>query len=106
MTEEETRDLIRILRDMADFIGGDINITDAADALEATLWKPIADMPDRLKDGRELLVSISHYKGKMSRRVTMQWLYSNFRLCDDRSKLNHDWHITHYMEITPPEGDE
>ena len=66
-------------------------LTEAADALEATLWKPIADMPEELKDGRDVLLANGNIC-ILDRCDCGVWY--NF---------NDYWKKpTHYIEITPP----
>ena len=91
MTEKETRELIELLRLIAeDSVGYDLLLNRAADALEDTLWKPIADMPDELKDGRDLLLA----RGRMG-IITIDH-YD----CDSFYDFENP---THYREITAPE---
>ena len=101
MTEQETRELIEQLR-TAD-VGGIAGplMDEAADALESTLWKPIADIPDKLKDGR-LVILHGTWRGKNVGPVfgeysdwLKRWNYNALPILP-----------THYREITSPEQEK
>ena len=112
MTEVGKRDLINRLSigPIATDTTGDIDMYDidsvhqlmrqAAAALEDTLWKPIADMPDELKDGRQVLLH-GTWRGK--KVGTVLGKYSDWLKGWNYNAL--PIQPTHYMEITPPEGE-
>ena len=104
MTEKETRELIELLRLIAeDSVGYDLLLNRAADALEDTLWKPIADMPDELKDGRHVLtahrgadIKLNKWNDPSKTKLSsLGWWYSR----PSRQP-------THYREITAPEQEK
>ena len=93
MTETDIRELIEQLR-TSPFASV---LTDkAADALESMLWKPIADMPEELKDGRQVLM----WSGRDNRYVIDHYLNGVWFL------EPYSLPYTHYIKITSPNEGE
>ena len=102
MTEKETRELIELLRLIAEDSVGYVLLNRAADALEDTLWKPIAGMPEKLMDGREVLLGNSISKDTF----VCCWDFGWVAITEGGDSYSFVERATHYREITAPEQEK